>query len=319
MHLIKFIREVKVYKDLNKFNIKKPILTIGTFDGLHLGHRKVLNDLKAIAKDAGGESVVFTFYPHPRIITSPNEQNLRLITTLEEKIELFKQLNIDHLIVYPFDYQFSQLSYQDFVKQVLIDKIRLHTLVIGYDHRFGKERKGDFESLLKIANKNNFEICILDALKVDELNVSSTKIRQALQDGNIRLANKMLGHRFTLHGKVVEGNKVGRTIGFPTANIESSDKNKIIPRYGVYAVKIRVGNQLFNGMLNVGTRPTFNKNADNRSVEVNIFDFNQDIYHQKVELIFFDRTRDEKKFKSAEELKQQLTQDEKQIRAIFAH
>ena len=300
---------MKLHTNLKSFKATNPVVTIGTFDGIHLGHQKVIARLKEIAKKRNGESVIFTFYPHPRLVTSASETNLRLLTTLEEKSALFEKFGIDHLVVYPFNKDFAELTYTEFVKQILVEKINTHCLVIGYDHKFGKNREGGFEYLKKCAEKFNFEIEKLDALLVDEENVSSTKIREALQNGNIKKANYYLGYNFKLCGTVVSGKQMGRKLGFPTANIETSDKHKIIPGYGVYAVKVTLNNKFYNGMLNIGTRPTFNKNADNRSIEVNIFDFADDIYEQEITIVFTDKIRDEQKFSGVEMLVEQLKKD----------
>ncbi len=300
---------MKIYHNLENFNAKNPVLTIGTFDGVHLGHQKVILKLNDFARKHQGESVIFTFHPHPRMVTSPGENNLRLLTTLDEKIRLFSKLDIDHLVIYPFTKIFSKLSYSDFVKKILVDKIKTHCLIVGYDHKFGKNREGGFEYLKECADQYGFKIEKLEALLIDSMNVSSTKIRTALQQGDIKTANRYLGYKFMLHGKVVEGRRIGRKIGFPTANIESSDEHKIIPGYGVYAVHISIENQQFGGMLNIGTRPTFNKNADNRSIEVHIFDFSGDIYNQEITLTFIDKIREEQKFVSVQALAEQLQKD----------
>jgi riboflavin kinase / FMN adenylyltransferase len=300
---------VKIHTNIDQFKAEKPVVTIGTFDGLHLGHQKVISRLKKIAAEHGGESVIFTFYPHPRLVTSPGESTLRLLTTLEEKKELFARSGIDHLIVYPFTREFAELSYAEFVEEILVKRINTHCLVVGYDHRFGKNREGGFEYLQNCAEKFGFIIEKLDALLIDEANVSSTRIRKALQEGNIAKANRFLGYRFTLHGKVVEGNRVGRKIGFPTANIEASDPHKLIPGYGVYAVEVILSGKKHKGMLNIGSRPTFNKNADNRSIEVHIFEFSDDIYNKEITLIFVGKIRNEKKFSGVEALSEQLKKD----------
>ena len=310
--------KVKIHTNLKSFNATNPVVTIGTFDGVHLGHQKVILRLKEIAKKYNGETVIFTFYPHPRLVTSPNETNLRLLTTLEEKTKLFEKFGIDHLVVYPFNNAFSELTYTEFVKQILVEKMKTRCLVVGYDHKFGKNREGGFEYLKKCAVKFNFEVEKLNALFVDEENVSSTKIREALQSGEINKANHYFGYEFALHGTVVSGKQLGRKLGFPTANIETSDKHKIIPGYGVYAVKVIVNDQYYNGMLNIGTRPTFNKNADNRSIEVNIFDFSDDIYKQKITLVFFDKIRNEQKFSGVEMLVEQLKKDKKTALEILS-
>lgn len=303
------LKTVKIHTNINNFNAHKPVVTIGTFDGLHLGHQKVLARLIDFAESHGGESVVFTFYPHPRLVTAPHETNLRLLTTLEEKKELFARSGIDHLIVFPFTKEFSQLTYSEFVEQILVKKMHTHCLVVGYDHRFGKNREGGFEYLQNCADKFGFEIEKLEVLLVDEAHVSSTRIREALEKGDVALANKFLGYRFTLHGTVVEGQRVGRKLGFPTANIEASDPHKLIPGYGVYAVEVLLSGNKYKGMLNIGIRPTFNKNADNRSIEVHIFNFSGDIYNKEITLVFAGKIRDEQKFSSLEALTEQLKND----------
>lgn len=310
--------KVKVHEDLKLFKAKNPVVTIGTFDGLHQGHQKVIRRLQDFATKHDGETVVFTFYPHPRLVTSPSENNLRLLTTLNEKIELFEKFGIDHLIIYPFDQTFAELTYQEFVKQILVDQINTHCLVIGYDHKFGKNREGGFEHLSKCASRYGFHIEKLDALSIEQENVSSTKIRKALQNGIIHLANEYLGYKFTLHGRVVQGEKVGRKLGFPTANIEASDKHKIIPGYGVYAVHILIDGTTYQGMLNIGIRPTFNKNADNRSIEVHIFDFNRDIYNMEITILFHGKIRNEQKFNSVQDLIKQLEIDKQQAMVLLS-
>ena len=300
---------VKIHTDINTFDVQKPVVTIGTFDGVHLGHQKVISRLKGITRNHDGESVIFTFYPHPRLVISPDETNLRLLTTLEEKEQLFARSGIDHLIVFPFTKEFSELSYEEFVRDILVNKLHTHCLVVGYDHRFGKNREGGFSYLQKCAKKFGFQIEKLKALLVDESHVSSTLIREALQDGDVARANVLLGYPFSLHGRVVEGKRIGRKIGFPTANIEASDPHKIIPGYGVYAVEVFISGKKNLGMLNIGTRPTFNKNADNRSIEVHIFDFKGDIYHKDITLTFRGKIREERKFNGVEELAEQLKKD----------
>jgi riboflavin kinase / FMN adenylyltransferase len=308
---------VRVYYHLNDFEARKPVVTIGTFDGVHVGHMKIIKRLKEISAETGGETVIFTFHPHPRQVLTPEEQNLRLINTLEEKIDLLSATGIDHLIVYPFTPEFASIPYTEFVGKILAGRMKTSCLVVGYDHKFGQHRQGNFEYLHKCASKFNFRIEKLDALLVDEINVSSTRIREALEQGNISLANIYLGYPYVLHGKVVEGKQMGRTIGFPTANIESSDVNKLIPGYGVYAVKVGISGKLYKGMLNIGTRPTFNNNADLRSIEVNIFDFDDNIYHQPISVLFYGKIRDEQKFPGKEALIDQLSKDKNTARMML--
>ena len=308
---------MKIHRDLNDFYAHNPVLTVGTFDGVHLGHRKIIARLHDLAKAINGESVIFTFDPHPRKIVAPAETNLRLLTTLDEKIELFEQSGIDHLIIYPFTPEFAQLSYEQFVEQILVDQIHTKSLVVGYDHKFGRGRQGDFEFLKECADRHEFQIEKLDVLLVNESNVSSTKIREAIQIGDFTTANAFLGYSFVLHGTVVEGQKLGRQIQFPTANIEASDPDKIIPGYGVYAVQAKVQNKTYRGMLNIGSRPTVNRNADHRSIEVHLFDFDSDIYGEHLELIFFRKLREEQKFESLDALKEQLAKDKANTISFF--
>jgi riboflavin kinase / FMN adenylyltransferase len=300
---------VKIHRDLTDFYAQNPVLTVGTFDGVHLGHRKIISRLHDLATAINGESVIFTFDPHPRKIVAPSETNLRLLTTLEEKIALFEQSGIDHLIIYPFTPEFAQLNYSEFVEQILVGQIHTQTLVVGYDHKFGKGRQGDFELLKNCADRLGFQIEKLDVLLMNESNISSTKIREAIQVGNFDIANAYLGYPFTLHGTVVEGQKLGRQIQFPTANIEASDSDKIIPGYGVYAVQAKVLNRTYLGMLNIGSRPTVNNNADHRSIEVHLLDFDSDIYGEQLELIFHRKLREEQKFDSIDALTEQLAKD----------
>ncbi len=308
---------MKVHYNIEQFSATRPVVTLGTFDGVHNGHQKVIARLKELAQEIDGESVVFTFYPHPRLVLSPTEGNLRLITTLEEKIRLFDKAGIDHLIVFPFTLEFSKLNYTDFVRDILIGQLKTACLVVGYDHRFGKDRQGGYDFLQECAHKLNFRLEKLDALLQDDVNISSTKIRATLQEGNIARANQYLGYRFTLHGTVVEGQQLGRRIQFPTANIEASDPHKIIPGYGVYAVTVEIMGTIHQGMLNIGTRPTVNNNADHRSIEVHIFNFDENIYGKQIELCFFDKIRNEQKFSSVDELKNQLERDKQQVIAFF--
>ncbi len=291
---------MKIHRDLNSFYAQNPVLTIGTFDGVHSGHRKIIARLRELAKSLNGESVIFTFDPHPRKVVAPEESSLRILTTLDEKIELFEQSGIDHLIVFPFTPDFAQLSYEQFVSQILVGQIHTKYLVVGYDHKFGKNREGDFEFLKKCADQHDFQIEKLDVLLMNESNVSSTKIRQAIQCGDFETANAYLGYPFVLHGKVVHGQRLGRQIQFPTANVEASDPEKIIPGYGVYAVNVSVFN-----------------NADQRSIEVNLFDFDADIYGEAIELVFFRKLREEQKFASLDLLKEQLAKDKDATVAFF--
>jgi riboflavin kinase / FMN adenylyltransferase len=309
---------VQIHYGLDKFNAIKPVITIGTFDGVHLGHRQVIERLREISSDLSGESVVFTFYPHPRIVVDSKEDSLRLLSTQEEKIALLQELGIEHLVIYPFTEQFSKLTYHEFVKNILVDKMHLNTLVIGYDHKFGQDRQGDFSSLKILSAELGFKVERLDELLLEDTVVSSTKIRKALDDGNILKANLYLGYKYILMGRVIEGKQLGRKLGFPTANIETYDAHKLVPRDGVYAVRVEVNGKFYKGMLNVGVRPTVNYNADNRSIEVHLFDFNEDIYNADITLYFEDRIRDEQKFGSLDELGAQLIRDKESALKILS-
>lgn len=306
-----------IHHDINSFIAHRPVVTIGTFDGVHLGHLKVIEQLKQIARGIHGESVLFTFYPHPRQVLSNDHSDLRLITTIDEKIDRLSKAGIDHLLIYPFTKTFASLTYQQFVLDVLISKMKLHTLVVGHDHRLGKNREGSYENLVALSKKNGFGVEKIDAFLYDEIDISSSKIRHALQEGDVKKANHFLGYSFSIKGKVAQGNKIGREIEFPTANIEANDPNKLIPARGVYAITIEVDGALHKAMLNIGYRPTVNTNADNRTIEAHILDYNHNIYQKEVTIYFHQRVRDEKKFESLDELKAQLLVDKVTIQGIL--
>ena len=295
------------------------MVTIGTFDGVHLGHREVISELKRISTVSGGESVVFTFEPHPRIIIAPHEDSLRLLSTIGEKINLMEKMGIDHLVIYPFTIEFSKLSYSEFVTSILVGKMNISSLVVGYDHRFGHGRKGDFNSLEMLSKSLKFNVEELNQLLVDDKVVSSTKIRLALESGDIAKANHFLGYRYSLSGKVIEGKQLGRQIGFPTANIEAFDSHKLVPADGVYAVMVEIEGRVHKGMLNIGVRPTVNYNADHKSIEVHLFNFDADIYNSCITLFFVEKIRDERKFAGIEELKEQLIKDQILVLEILSN
>ena len=300
---------MQIHYNLDNFRAVGPVVTIGTFDGVHLGHREVISELKRISKLSGGESVIFTFDPHPRIVISPEEDSLRLLSTIDEKIDLIGKLGIDHLVIYPFDKEFSRLSYEDFVRGILVTKMKISSLVVGYDHRFGQGRKGDFSSLELLSRSLNFNVEQLSEFLIDNQVVSSTKIRSSLEAGDILKANHYLGYPYSISGRVIAGKQLGRKLGFPTANIEAFDHHKLIPGDGVYAVVVNTKGKQYNGMLNIGIRPTVNLNADHKSIEVHIFDFDADIYNSEVTLFFMDKIRDEQKFENIDLLQEQLFKD----------
>lgn len=305
---------MEVYTDIEEFSgVDKPVVTSGTFDGVHVGHQKILDKLKEEAQKINGETVILTFFPHPRMVLNPDDHGLKLINTIDEKIDLLRDYNIDHLIVHPFTEEFSRLSSFEFVRDYLVNKIHTKKLVIGYDHHFGRNREGSFEHLKEFGPVYGFEVEEIPAQDVDSVSVSSTKIRKALEKGDISIANKYLGHEYSLQGKVVEGEKVGTEIGFPTANIQIKEKYKLIPSKGVYAVKVKHEGNTYKGMLNIGNRPTLKSDDSDITVEVNIFDLKKDLYTEHLKVIFVERIRDEKKFDSLEELQSQLKIDKEKV------
>lgn len=287
--------------------IQKPVVTIGTFDGVHLGHRKILERVSEIAEEINGSSVLITFYPHPRKVLYPEEKELVLLTSQSEKIKILETTGLDFLIIIPFTPAFSKISSDNFIREILCEKIRCHTLVIGYNHHFGFNRNGSATSLTQMGKQYCFEVEIIPEILIKNNAVSSTKIRKALTDGDFKAASTFLGYDYMLTGKVIEGNKIGRTIGFPTANICVEEIEKFIPANGVYAVEVGLKSGLFRGMLNVGTRPTLKLNT--LSIEVNIFDFDEAIYGEKITIYFRRKMREEKIFENLDALKNQLFED----------
>jgi riboflavin kinase / FMN adenylyltransferase len=310
---------VIVHKDLDHLHIINPVLTIGVFDGVHQGHQSILNRLKILAKEKNGESVVLTLWPHPRIVLNKEVENLRLLNNIEEKQHLLSKTGIDHLIIIPFTKEFSQLTACDFIEEYLVKKIHVKHLVVGYNHLFGKDRKAGFEFLKECSEKFGFDIEKLDAKLIDEESVSSTSVREFLIHGNLEMAKKYLGYEYFVSGNVIEGNKIGRTIGFPTANIQIPEPWKQIPKDGVYAVRVQFKNSHYAGMLNIGTRPTIEPEMKLKNMEVHIFDFNEKIYNQTVTISFVKRIRDERKFAGLDELAAQLRIDKEQILQLFTN
>ena len=308
---------MKVHYDLNQFSAKNPVATIGVFDGVHKGHTKILSRLKEKAKAHNGESVVITLWPHPRLFLGKDLDNLRLINTLDEKKILMEQSKIDHLVVLPFNRELSQLSACEFTEQILIDKLHIQSLLIGYDHHFGRERKGGYNDLKSCSLQYNFELERIDAEVVNGVKISSTKIREILLKGDIHIANEYLGYQYFIKGYVVGGNRIGQKIGFPTANVEVQEPYKLIPLDGVYAVIVNIEGKTQKGMLNIGYRPTFDKYGSRKSVEVHLFNFEEDIYHKEIYIHFVKRIREEKKFEGVEELVNQLEKDKKAAKHIL--
>jgi riboflavin kinase/FMN adenylyltransferase len=310
---------VRIYKGIDELgDFKNSVVTIGTFDGAHKGHQKILSRLNDRAKETDGESILFTFYPHPRMIVFPETHNLKLLQTIEEKIESLASFGLDNLIIYPFTKDFSRLTAFEFVRDILVEKLKVKTLVIGYDHQFGRNREGDLEFLKETAKIFDFEVEEISAEEVQEVNVSSTKIRQSLNNGNIERANEFLGRPFLCTGTVVEGKRLGRELGFPTLNIQLNNEHKILPKDGVYAVQVQMGATSFYGMMNIGQNPTVQNDVDQeKKIEVHIFDFDKEVYGAEVKVFFEKYIRDEKTFSNLGELKSQLIQDENSVRTYF--
>ncbi len=301
---------MKVYRDLNNFEVKNPVVTIGNFDGIHLGHKSIISRAKYLAKEIEGETVILTLWPHPRIVLNKASSDLKFLTLIDEKIEILERTGVDHLVILPFTKEFSNVSYHKFVVDYILEKIQTKKIIVGYNHHFGKNREGNFESLKKLATEYNFYAEQKNPEIVDGLSVSSSEIRNALLKGKVQLANKFLGYNYFINGGVVEGKKLGRSIGFPTANIDVRDNLKLIPREGVYVTKVHVNSNVYGGMMNIGIKPTVD-HSGRQSLEVNLFDFNDDIYGQNVKIEFIKRIRDEKKFSGLQELKEQLSMDKK--------
>lgn len=307
---------MEVHYGVEDIDIKNPVVTIGSFDGVHLGHACVIEHLKEKATCIGGESVIISFEPHPREVLYPLEKKPGILTTLEEKIAILEQYGVDHLIILKFTLEFSRQSYTEFVKDILVDKIKIKGLVVGYDHRFGKDRAGNYESLQDLSARYGFSLEREVVFEEDKVNVSSTKIRNALAVGDIRIVNRFLGYSYSITGKVVHGQRLGRVIGFPTANVQVSDERKLLPALGVYAVEVLIGEQVYRGMLNIGVRPTVSREGV-VSCEVHIFDFNQDIYNRLVTIKLIARLRGERKFEDINELQAQLEKDRMEAIRVF--
>lgn len=300
---------MKVFTDIKKVEgIRNPVVTTGTFDGVHKGHRFLINHLNKIAKQKEGESVLLTFFPHPRMVLFPDDTSLKLINSQSEKIKLLSDTGLQNLIIYPFTLDFSKLNYVEYVRDVLIETVGTKHLVIGYDHHFGRNREGNFEKLEELAPVYDYTVQAIPAQVVNDVNVSSTKIRKAILNGKIHLANEYLGYNFHFSGVVKEGNKLGRTINFPTANLELIDNYKILPKNGVYAVKVFWKDSCYRGMMNIGNKPTVSE-GDKQSIEVNIFDFNEEIYGELLKIEVVRHLRSESKFAGVEGLKAQLEKD----------
>lgn len=307
---------MKVYFGIQEFTkLPNAVVTSGTFDGVHLGHQKILQRLKEVAAKTAGETVVITFDPHPRSVVSHERQPVQLLSTLDEKINLLQANGIDHLLIIPFTRKFSESTSAEFIQTVLVDTIGTKTLVIGYDHRFGRNREGSFEYLKEHASNFGFVVEEISRHDIDNIGISSSKIRKALIDGEVQIARHFLGKNYTLGGLVVKGKQLGRTIGFPTANIQVRELSKLVPQDGVYAVKVLYKDRSLKGMLNIGNRPTVD--GTYKTIEVHILDFNEEIYGEFLEIELIERIRPEIKFSGLEALKQQIQLDKVQILQVL--
>jgi riboflavin kinase / FMN adenylyltransferase len=308
---------MKVHQGLDNF-VKLPfaVVTSGTFDGVHIGHQKILNRLRETAKQYRGETVVITYWPHPRLIVSTDSADLKLLSTIDEKIELLAKYSVDHLVIIPFTKEFSQLTSEQFITSILVEKIGTKKLVIGYDHRFGKNREGSFEHLQQNSSRYGFEVEEIPRQDIEDVGVSSSRIRTALSTGHVHIANEYLGNMYSITGKVVHGDKLGRTIGFPTANVEVAESYKLIPMDGIYAARILCHNNIFNGMLYIGTRPTLESKI--RTIEVHIFDFDEDIYNETITIFFAELIREDEKFSDIAALQEKLHSDRERAIAILS-
>lgn len=323
---------MKIYRNLDEFQpLDFAIVTIGTFDGVHVGHQKILNKLVELAKDNTGETVLLTFYPHPRLIINPDDDSLRLINDIEEKVERLALAGIDHLIITPFTRDFSNQTAEEYISNVLVNKIGCKKIVIGYDHHFGKNREGTIKDLIHNSQIFDYTVEEIPEQDIEDVAVSSTRVRESLIKGDILTANKYLGYPFELTGTVIRGDQIGREIGFPTANLHIHEAHKLIPAYGIYAVEVEIyprsteiktghyyqpePERVAQGMCYIGTRPTVD--GMNRKIEVNLLDFNDDLYTKTVRVKFLQFIRHDQWFESLELMQEQIKKDEKEIRAFF--
>ncbi|RKS12834.1 bifunctional riboflavin kinase/FAD synthetase [Flavobacterium sp. 120] len=300
---------MKIFHSINDFSsTKKTILTLGTFDGVHIGHKKILKKLTQNTENQKYESLVLTFFPHPRMVLQEHS-DIKLLNTIDEKIDLLEKIGIENLVIHPFDEAFSRLTAEEFVSNILVDRFHIQKIVIGHDHRFGRNRTANIDDLIAYGKEYGFEVEQISVQEINDISVSSTKIRNALLEGDMALANDYLGYNYFLTGSIIQGKQLGRTIGFPTANLKIEENYKLIPQNGVYIVKSIIDGQSVFGMMNIGFNPTVN--GQKQSIEIHYFDFNADLYNQKISVSILQRIRSEQKFESVDLLKEQLEKDKK--------
>ncbi|MBK9283479.1 MAG: bifunctional riboflavin kinase/FAD synthetase [Sphingobacteriaceae bacterium] len=306
-----------VVQNTKHFRIEKPtIVTIGTFDGVHLGHQKILSRLQQLKKKHGLTTLVLTFEPHPRMILEPDNDELKLLTLIDEKLDMLENYGVDVTVVYPFDKEFSNIEAVDYIENILVNNLHVKYLVIGYDHHFGKNRGGNIKLFEKLKDKYGYHIEEIDALDIDKSTISSSRIRKSIEQGHMNMANNFLGHNYFLNATVVHGKKLGRTLGYPTANLKIVSKNKLIPKQGVYFVTVTFGKNNYYGMLNIGLNVTTDTDT-NIKIEVNIFDFEGDLYGKTLKISFNNYLREEKKFNNLEELTQALNRDKEKCMKLI--
>jgi riboflavin kinase/FMN adenylyltransferase len=307
-----------IHEGYENLDLISPFVTLGIFDGVHCGHKDLLDHLVLQAKTGKGESVVITFFPHPKLVLDQKRTTFSFLTTMEEKIALLDNAKIDHLVIIEFSKKFSRIKACDFIKKVLIEKIGAKHLIIGYNHHFGKSGEGNFATIKRCSETLDFSVEQLAAFYSEDVIISSSSIREALINGRLDEANGWLGYNYSVSGTVIEGRKIGRSIGFPTANIKPDYKHKLIPGDGVYAVEARLGADVYPGMLSIGSNPTVNKHTGDKSIEVHILDFNKDIYGSAITVIFRKRLRNEIKFQNTVKLAEQLELDKQQVLLLFS-
>lgn len=310
---------MRVYYSIDEIPpIKNPVVTLGTFDGVHLGHQEIIAFLNESAQTIDGETVLFTFHPHPRMVLHPDDHGMKLIQSIEDRIAKLTSYGIDHLILFPFSIDFSRLTATEFVRDILVNKINVKLMTIGYNHHFGRNREGNLELLRELGVVYDFDVQEIPAFRQEEISISSTKIRNAVSNGDILKANNYLGEKYSFEGTVTKGDQIGTKIGYPTANIKPLFEHQLLPKEGVYAVKVIFEDKTYGGMMNIGTRPTVTASKEQR-IEVNLFDFNADLYNKELRIIVHDRIREEQSFESLDALKAQLKNDKISCLHILDH